>query len=192
MSARQRAPLLLVVLLAVTVVLGACAKKAPRTQPRSPSQSPTTATPTASGGLSAIGLPPPSPTSNVSCAIVGVAEVNAALGTTTTARHVDSSPPATVCTFAGGTSSRTVIVRIQNGEDANSFADDKAVYDSGGQTTTVVSGYGDEAFSSVLPVPGNVGVTTVVARKGDVEVLISAPAPLGPVEALMQKILSQF
>lgn len=180
------------VLLVMAVVLGACAKKAPRTQPRSPSQSPTTATPTASGGLSAIGLPPPSPTSNVSCAIVGVAEVNAALGTTTTARHVDSSPPATVCTFAGGTSSRTVIVRIQNGEDANSFADDKAVYDSGGQTTTVVSGYGDEAFTSVLPVPGSVGVTTVVARKGDVEVLISAPTPLGPVEALMQKILSQF
>jgi hypothetical protein len=190
MSARQRAPLLLVVLLLVAVLLGACAKKASRTQPRSPS--PSTATPTASGGLSAIGLPTPSPTSNVSCAIVTVAQVNAALGTTTTARHVDSSPPATVCTFAGGTSSRTVIVRIQNGEDTNSFADDKAVYDSGGQTTTVVSGYGDEAFSSVLPVPGTVGVTTLVARKGDVEVLVSAPTALGPVEALMQKILSQF
>ena len=188
MSARQRAPLLLVVLLVVAVVLGACAKKAPRTQTRSPSP----ATPTASGGPSTIGLPPPSPTSNVSCAIVGVAEVNAALGTTTTARHVDSSPPATVCTFAGGTSSRTVIVRIQNGEDTNSFADDKAVYDTGGQTTTVVSGYGDEAFSSVLPVPGGVGVTTLVARKGDVEVLVSAPTALGPVQALMQKILSQF
>jgi hypothetical protein len=174
----------------VVVALGACAKKAPRTQPRSPS--PSTATPSASGGLSAIGLPPPSPTSNVSCAIVSVAEVNAALGTTFTARHVDSSSPATVCTFAGGTSARTVIVRLQNGEDANSFADDKAVYDSEGQTTTVVSGYGDEAFSAVLPVPGTVGVTTLVARKGDVEVLISAPTGLGPVQALMQKILSQF
>ena len=63
---------------------------------------------------------------------------------------------------------------------------------SGGQTTTAVSGYGDEAFSSVLPVPGSVGVTTLVARKGDVEVLISAPTALGPVENLMQKILSQF
>ncbi|HEY2668000.1 MAG TPA: hypothetical protein VGK51_14295 [Actinomycetota bacterium] len=192
MSVRQRAPVLLVVLLVVAVVLGACAKKAPRTQPGSANPRPS-ATPSHSSGLSGIGLPPPSPTSNVSCAIVAVAEVNAALGTTATARHIDTTPPATVCTFAGGTSSRTVIVRIQNGEDANSFADDKAVYDSGGQTTaTAVSGYGDEAFSSVLPVPGSVGVTTLVVRKGDVEVLVSAPTALGPVEALMQKILSQF
>jgi len=186
MSARRRAAVLLV----VAVALGACAKKAPRTQPGS--RSPSTAAATASGGLPAVGLPPPSPSSNVTCAIVTVAEVNAALGTTATARHVDSNPPATVCTYAGGASSRTVIVRFQTGQDANAFADDKAVYDSGGQTTTAVSGYGDEAFSSVLPVPGSVGVTTLVARKGDVEVLISAPTALGPVEALMQKILSQF
>jgi hypothetical protein len=186
MSARRCAAVLLV----VAVALGACAKKAQRTQGGSPS--PTATAATASGGLPAIGLPPPSPSSSVTCAIVGVAEVNAALGTTATARHLDSSPPATVCTYAGGTSSRTVIVRFQTGQDANAFADDKAVYDSGGQTTTAVSGYGDEAFSSVLPVPGSVGVTTLVARKGDVEVLISAPTALGPVETLMQKILSQF
>ena len=121
-----------------------------------------------------------------------VAEVNAALGAAVTDRHVDTSPPATVCTYGGGTPSRTVIVRFQTGQDAYTFADDKAVYDSGGQTTTDVSGYGDEAFSSVLPVPGGMGVTTLVARKGDVEVLISAPTALGPVETLMQKILSQF
>src|SRR6266550_157477 len=118
MSARRCAAVLPVVLLVVAVALGACAKKAPRTQRGSPS--PSTATATASGGLPAIGLPPPRPSSSVTSA--------------------------TVCTYAGGTSSRTVIVRFQTGQDAYAFADDKAVYNGGGQTTTDVSGYGDEAF----------------------------------------------
>ena len=180
------------VVIVVAVALGACAKKAPRAQRGSPNTNTNTATATASAGLPASGLPPPRPSSSVTCAIVGVAEVNAALGTAVTARHLDTNPPATVCTFAGGTPSRTVIVRFQTGQDTYTFADDKAVYDSGGQTTTAVSGYGDEAFTSVLPVPGSIGVTTLVARKGDVEVLISAPTALGPIETLMQKILSQF
>src|SRR5947208_7709409 len=123
MSARWCA---VVVVIVVAVALGACAKKAPRAQRGSPR--PNTATATASGGLPAIGLPPPRPSSSVTCAIVTVAEVNAALGTTATARHLDSNPPATVCTYAGGTSSRTVIVRFQTGQDAYAFADDKAVY----------------------------------------------------------------
>jgi len=183
-----------VVLIVVAVAFGACAKKAPRTQHGSPSPSPSTATAaaSASAGLPASGLPPARPSSSVTCAIVTVAEVNAALGTAVTARHLDTNPPATVCTYAGGTPSRTVIVRFQTGQDTNTFADDKAVYDSGGQTATDVSGYGDEAFTSALPVPGSIGVTTLVARKGDIEVLISAPTTLGPIETLMQKILSQF
>src|SRR5438128_2048988 len=127
----------------VAIALGACAKKAPRSHRGSPSPSTaaSTATATALGGLPASGLPPARPSSSVTCAIVTVAEVNAALGTATTARHLDSNPPATVCTYSGGTPSKTVIVRFQTGQDTNAFADDRAVYNSGGQTTTDVSGY---------------------------------------------------
>src|SRR5439155_14450471 len=121
MSARRCA----VVLIVVAVAFGACAKKAPRTQHGSPSPSPSTATAAASvsAGLPASGLPPARPSSSVTCAIVTVAEVNAALGTAVTARHLDTNPPATVCTYAGGTPSRTVIVRFQTGQDTNTFAD---------------------------------------------------------------------
>jgi hypothetical protein len=143
--------------------------------------------------LPVTGLVPPHPTSNVTCGIVSVAEVNAALGTTAGARHIDNSNlPATVCTYSGGTASRTVIVRFQTGQDTYTFADDKASLNSNGQQTTDVSGYGDEAYTSVLTAPGGIEVTTLVARKGDVVVLISAPTALGPIETLMQKILSQF
>src|SRR5437016_972984 len=101
MSARRCA----VVLIVVAVALGACAKKAPRTQHGSPSPSTATAAASVSAGLPASGLPPARPSSSVTCAIVTVAEVNAALGTAVTARHLDTNPPATVCTYAGGTPS---------------------------------------------------------------------------------------
>src|SRR5438445_12260757 len=82
------------------------------------------------------------PTTNVSCAIVTVAEVNAALGTALGGRHIDTSnPPTTVCTYSGGTGSKTVIIRFQPGQDTFSFAGDKATLNGTGQQTTDVSGY---------------------------------------------------
>jgi hypothetical protein len=189
MSARRS----VVVLMLLAAALAACTRKAPRSQ--SGSRTPTTpaAGATSPTGFPANGLVPPRPSSSVTCAIVTVNEVNAALGTALSARHVDSSnPPATVCTYSGGTPSKTVIVRFQTGQDTYDFASGKATLDSDRQTTTDVGGYGDEAYTSVLSGPGGITVTTLVARKGDVEVLISAPTALEPIGTLMQKILSQF
>jgi hypothetical protein len=187
MSAKRCA----VILVVVAVALGGCAKKAPRSQGssrRSPTAGATS--PAAFPGVSAAS---PSHISNVSCDVVTVAEVNAALGTAVAGRHVDiSAPPATVCTYSGGTPPKVVIVRFVPGEDATGFALDRSDAEGGGPTTTAVSGYGDEAYTSVLPVPGASPVTTLVARKGDVEVLISAPTALGPIGVLMQKVLSQI
>jgi hypothetical protein len=174
----------------VSVALSACAKKAPRSAGGSPT--PTTATATSPAALPATTPTSAHPTSNVTCAIVTVAEVNAALGTALGGRHIDtSSPPTSVCTYSGGTASRSVIIRFQTGQDASSFAGDKATLNGSGQQTTDVSGFGDEAYAYVLTVPGGIAVTTLVARKGDVVVLISASTALGPIETLMQKILSQ-
>jgi hypothetical protein len=180
-----------VILMLVSVLLAACTKKAPRAQ--SGSRTPTTATATSPAVFPATTPTSARPTSNVNCGIVSVAEVNAALGTAVGGRHIDNSNlPATVCTYSGGTAAKTVVIRFQTGQDSFTFADDKASLSSNGQQITDVSGYGDEAYTSVLTAPGGIAVTTLVARKGDVVVLISAPTALGPVETLMQKILSQF
>jgi hypothetical protein len=179
-----------VILMLVSVVLAACAKKAPRSQ--SGSGTPTTASATSPAALPASTPTSAQPTSNVTCAIVTVAEVNAALGTVLGGRHIDTSnPPTTVCTFSGGTASKSVIIRFQAGQDTSSFAGDKATLNGTGQKTTDVSGYGDEAYMYVLNAPGGITVTTLVARKGDVVALISASTAPGPIETLMQKILSQ-
>jgi hypothetical protein len=177
--------------MAVSVALSACAKKAPRSA--GGSRTPTTSAATSPAALPASTPTSARPTTNVSCAIVTVAEVNAALGTALGGRHIDTSnPPTTVCTYSGGTASRSVIVRFQVGQDASTFAGDKATLNGSGQQTTDVSGYGDEAYTYVLAAPGGITVTTMLARKGDVVVLISASTALGPIEILMQKILSQF
>jgi hypothetical protein len=179
-----------VILMVVSAALAACTKKPPRSQ--SGSRTPTTASATSPALFPTTTPTSARATSNVTCASVTVAEVNAALGTTVGARHIDNSNlPATVCTYSGGTASRTVIIRFQAGQDTYTFASDKASLNSNGQQTSDVSGYGDEAYISVLTAPGGIAVTTLVARKGDVVVLISAPTALGPIETLMQKILSQ-
>jgi hypothetical protein len=180
-----------VILMVISVALSACARKAPRSA--GGSRTPTAPAATSPAALPASTPTSPHPTTNVSCAIVTVAEVNAALGMALGGRHIDTSnPPTTVCTYSGGTASKSVIIRFQPGQDTYSFAGDKATLNGSGQQTSDVSGYGDEAYAYVLSAPGGITVTTLVARKGDVVVLVSASTALGPIETLMQKILSQF
>ncbi len=179
---------MIVIVMVVAVALGACGKKASVSH-RGSASSPTSA-PAATSLASS-----PSPTrthSSATCNIVSAAEVNAALGTAVTAPQVNGTNPLTVCTYSGGTPLKAVIVRFQTGEDPAIFASGKAGFNSNGQATTDVSGYGDEAYSSLLQgAAGTIGVSTLVARKGDVEVLITAPTALAPVGVLMEKVLSQ-
>src|SRR5882672_5109580 len=119
MSARRCA----VILMVVSVALSACAKKAPR--PAGGSRTPTTPAATSPASLPTLTPTSAHPTTNVSCAIVTVAEVNEALGTALGGRHVDTSnPPTTVCTYSGGTAARSVIIRFQVGQDSSTFAGD--------------------------------------------------------------------
>jgi hypothetical protein len=187
------------VVIVVVVALAACSKKAPVAQgtPASPnSAAPPATSPSASPAPKAPS-PTASPTAAAStsatCAVVSATQVNNALGTTVKGPDVNTgNPPVTVCTYSGGTPPTTVIIRVQPGQDTAGFAGEKAGFNSRGQPTTDVGGYGDEAYTSALPGAGaTTGVTTLVARKGSVEVLISARAPLGPIGGLMQKILAQ-
>lgn len=151
----------------------------------------TAASPTASTSRSAS----PSPTataSNAKCTTVTAAEINAAFGTGVGAPQVIDNPPISVCTYSGGTPPKSVIVRFQGQEDPSVFASGKAGFNSNGEPTTDVAGFGDEAYSYVLSGSGGaVASATLVARKATLEVLITGPVALSAVETLMQQVLAQ-
>jgi hypothetical protein len=94
----------------------------------------------------------------------------------------------TVCTYVSAKSG-TVLVRFQTKEDAAGFAVGRQGFESSGQKTTDVSGLGDQAFSSTLG-GGTIAVTTVVARKGEVEVLVTSRAPVDKETALITTIFA--
>ena len=122
--------------------------------------------------------------------MVAAAEVNAALGTSVGGPSINkANPPVSVCTYSGGNPPQTVIVQFHDGQDAVGFGTERNGFNNQNQPTTDLSGFGDEAFTSVLSA-NNRTVVTLVVRKADVEVLISAPTPLPTVEALMEQILS--
>ena len=184
MNASRSVPVLVMVLLA----LSGCSK-ASKAMLSLPTDSPS---PTDSGRTDLLGGPSPTlvkPTTAVDCGSVTAAQVNAALGTLVGAPNINrSNPPVSVCTYSGGTPFRTVIVRAQGGQDAAGFALEKEAFNRNGQTTTDVPGYGDEAYSSVLTA-GSISVSTLVARKGDVEILITSRSTLDQIGLLMGQVL---
>jgi hypothetical protein len=130
------------------------------------------------------------PTGNpreLSCALAPAAVVKSTLS-------IDVSPPAQVangaateCTYLSGVGGSTVTVRMQTGDGAEAFAIGRRGFDEGGQPTSDVSGLGDEAYMSSTEF-GDVVTNTLVARKGAVEVLVAAAAPVAAEKALIQKV----
>ena len=80
-----------------------------------------------------------------------------------------------------------VSLSIGNGVDAARFAGVRASYAERGVFLTDVSAIGDEAFTLSTAAPGLV-VTTLIARKGDVLVTLSAQATLVQEIALVKVI----
>ena len=163
---------------ALPVALGACS---------SSSSSSSSTTKTSSGGT-------PSTSSGggskaVDCSLVTPAEVNAALGTSvgTPSKIVNGS--VTVCTYKQ--SMGTVIVRFDTASSAAKFAQAKAGFGSHGETAVTATGIGDEAYTSTLG-SGNYITSTIVARKGSTELLITGPASVAQVEALATQVLAQL
>ena len=80
-----------------------------------------------------------------------------------------------------------VSLSIGNGVDSARFAGVRASYAERGVFLTDLSAIGDEAFTLSTPAPGLV-VTTLIARKGDVLVTLSAQATLEQEIALVTVI----
>jgi hypothetical protein len=83
--------------------------------------------------------------------------------------------------YAVGSNPSGVIIRFQIHEDHAGYMRGRAGFSS----TSDVSGVGDEAYSAVIA-----SYTTLVARKGTVEILLTAKAALASEKSLMLILLS--
>jgi len=124
------------------------------------------------------------------CTVATAALVSAKLGFTLTGPNLDHGPAATICTYdSPSNQSQSATVQITTGATPASFAKGRTGFAGHGETVSDIAGLGDQAFSATLSM-ANVTNTTLVARKGSNEVLITTTAPADRVPALMTAVLA--
>jgi hypothetical protein len=196
MPAPRRSAAALTLLAAAGLLLGACASSstassngaaetttsAPRVTAPSALDPSATGSAGAPGGAAAAPAPP--------CTIATAALVSGKLGFALTGPNVDRGPAATICTYDNPSSqAQSATVQITAQATPASFAAGRNGFAGHGEVVSDVSGLGDQAYSATLSV-ANVTNTTLVARKGSNEVLITTTAPTGAVPGLMAAILA--
>jgi hypothetical protein len=124
------------------------------------------------------------------CTVATGALVSEKLGLSLTGPNLDQGPTATVCTYDNpSVRSESATIQLQYKATAASFAHTRTGFSGHGEQVADVPGLGDEAYRATLSI-GNVTNTTLVARKGATEVLITTTAPAERVPALMTAILA--
>jgi len=134
----------------------------------------------ADAGTSAPGTQP-------SCALVSAAVIKASLGVDVKEPTQSTNDGAIGCAYAPSADGRTVLIRFQTGQDGSAFARGRQGVDAGGQPTSDVDLF-DGAYSSSTEF-GDIVTNTLVARKGPVEMLVTADATIDAEKALITKVL---
>jgi hypothetical protein len=168
-------------LLAAPTVLAACSSSSSSGTTTTAAKTGTTGAGTGSGKVTPTAL---------SCSLAPAPLVGSALGIPVGMPAPDTNGPVTVCTYMATSGGGQVIVRFQTGMTPSSFASNEAQFTANGETTTPVSGLGDEAYSSTTG--GGAGtpeVNTLVVLKGSTEVLVTAPTAPGAVRSLVEQLL---
>lgn len=118
--------------------------------------------------------------------------VNSALGTDLAAPTQNAAGGATVCQYQG-TKAGAVIIRVQTDDTAAGFAVERATFEKSGQPTKDLAGFGDEAYTNVKHMPLNMpDVNTLVARKGQVEILVTSTASITAEQGLEQQLFAKI
>jgi hypothetical protein len=148
---------------------------------------------TAAAGKAANNGSATSAAADPSCALAPQQMVRAALGGTVgqpsqTINHT-SVATVVVCKY-GSVGSNEVTIRFQTNENAATFAQAKNNFAANGQSTKTITGFEDEAYVSTISLTSNLAVTTLVARKGTLEIEVAALASLRSEEALEAKIFA--
>jgi hypothetical protein len=124
------------------------------------------------------------------CTVATAALVNEKLGFGVAGPNIDRGGAATVCTYDNlSDRSQAVTVQVQTQATPDSFAKGREGFATHGEPVTAVPGLGDEAYSASLSV-ANLTNSTLVARRGSVEVLVTATVPANRLPPLMTAILA--
>jgi hypothetical protein len=124
------------------------------------------------------------------CTVATAALVGSKLGFSLTGPNLDRGPAATICTYDNPSNrAQSATVQITSGATPAGFAQTRNGFAGHGETVTDLPGLGDQAYSATLSM-ANVTNTTLVARKGSTEVLVTTTAPADRVPALMTAVLA--
>ena len=157
---------------------------------RTETTTPPVTVPSALPGAAAAAGPSVPAGAGPACTVATAALVGAKLGFGLTGPNVDRGPAATICTYDNPANrAQSATVQITTGATAAGFAQTRGGFATHGETVSDVAGLGDEAYSATLSV-ANVTNTTLVARKGSTEVLITTTAPADRVPSLMMAVLA--
>ena len=94
-----------------------------------------------------------------------------------------------VCQYEGG--GVTTTVRFQSGSDAAAFAKGRQGFVDSGQRVDELGGFFDEAYTSTLGA-GEVVQNTLVARKDDIEVLVTSGANFEQEKKLVTELFGRL
>jgi hypothetical protein len=168
--------------LAVTFAIAGCGSPNP---PAATGATASAGTATNSGSAASAAADP-------TCALAPPPMVGAALGGTVgkPSQAVNRTSVATVveCTYSTA-SLDDVTIRFQTKEDASGFAAGKSNFASGPSIKNI-AGFEDEAYVNTVSLGGGSALTTLVARKGTLEIEVVARASLSGEETLESKIFA--
>jgi hypothetical protein len=173
----------------------------PRTRPRMPSRTIALvgcALMALPFGLSACGGSSAAPTttsttvsvSSTRCRLVTPAQIGAELGVDVAGPSASVHGTTTICTYTAANLSDSVIIGYDSAATTRSFTTDRAGLRRRGDKVGKILGLGDEAFYAVATTGGTT-VTTVVARKGSEQVLVTGTATLTELETLAERALAE-
>jgi hypothetical protein len=116
--------------------------------------------------------------------------VGSALGDTVSAGQESRTGDTVVVCDYKGPKTGLVKLRIQVDSSAGAFAVEKKGFATQ-QMATTDEAFADEAFSNVLGT-GSYAITTLVARRGSVEILVAAKAKVSQEKALLGQLFNRL
>jgi hypothetical protein len=114
--------------------------------------------------------------------------VKADLGLVVKAPTASRQGPVLVCQYASAGAPQALLVRYETGVTHRSFVFGRSQFDQHAEPTAALAGLGTEAYTSRFTA-GPLTETTVVARQGGLEVLVTSAAPQAGEVKLVRTLL---
>jgi hypothetical protein len=133
----------------------------------------------------------PASTASFTCAKAPASAVNAALGTSVGAPTTQTNGSVTVCTYNSTSPIQSVIIRVDTGSSAATFAAEQSQSAAHGETTTPMSGVGDAAYSLTIS-GGGFTTNTFAVLKGTNEVQVNGPGTPAQVQAYATQLVDSL